>query len=227
MIDFLPNYDNRYLTKEKFRGPVIVYNHPKASKAFYMKVGELIGGGQREENYEAGAKCWRVCSYFPKSSSLGLVTDDMNCAEAFVRILCQWLLDHCSDDLELTSKFIDKTALQQLEMVAKSKFPRVAEAVAILEEATKVKKFENKVELGIDSASEHERKIAIPCIHHLQFINSYSLYMIDFLPNYNNKYNHPKASKAFYMKVNEDNKTIAATDVLVPKVRELIGDSQR
>ncbi|KAL0283331.1 UNVERIFIED_CONTAM: Asparagine--tRNA ligase, cytoplasmic 1 [Sesamum radiatum] len=82
-------------------------------------------------------------------------------------------------------------------MVAKSKFPRVAEAVAILEEAAKVKKFENKVEWGIDSASEHER------------------------------YNHPKASKAFYMKVNEDNKTIAATDVLVPKVRELIGDSQR
>ncbi|KAL0434867.1 UNVERIFIED_CONTAM: Asparagine--tRNA ligase, cytoplasmic 1 [Sesamum radiatum] len=59
--------------------------------------------------------------------------------------------------MELMAKFIDKTALQRLEVVAQSKFPRVGEAVAILEEAAKVKKFENKVEWGIDLASEHER----------------------------------------------------------------------
>ncbi|KAK4415625.1 Asparagine--tRNA ligase, cytoplasmic 1 [Sesamum alatum] len=140
------------------------------------------------------------------------IQDDMNCAEAYVRFLCQWLLDNCYDDMEFMTKFIDKTALQRLEMVAKSKFHRVTytEAVAILEEAAKVRKFENKVEWGIDLASEHERylteeKFKAPVI----------------------VYNYPKAIKAFYMKVNEDNKTVAAMDVLVPKVGELIGGSQR
>ncbi|KAL0289369.1 UNVERIFIED_CONTAM: Asparagine--tRNA ligase, cytoplasmic 1, partial [Sesamum radiatum] len=83
--------------------------------------------------------------------------DDMQCAEAYFEFLCEWLVDHCYDDMELMAKFIDKTALQRLEVVAQSKFPRVGEAVAILEEAAKVKKFENKVEWGIDLASEHER----------------------------------------------------------------------
>ncbi|PIN03093.1 Asparagine--tRNA ligase [Handroanthus impetiginosus] len=97
-------------------------------------------------------------------------------------------------------------------MVAKAKFHRITytEAVAILEEAAKVRKFENKVEWGIDLASEHERylteeKFKAPVI----------------------VYNYPKAIKAFYMKVNEDNKTVAAMDVLVPKVGELVGGSQR
>lgn len=76
-----------------------------------------------------------------------------------MRFLCQWLLDHCYDDMEFMNKFIDKTAIQRLQMVAKSKFYRITytEAVAILEEASKVRKFENKVEWGIDLASEHER----------------------------------------------------------------------
>ncbi|KAK6147782.1 hypothetical protein DH2020_018694 [Rehmannia glutinosa] len=137
------------------------------------------------------------------------IQDDMNCAEAYVRFLCQWLLDHCYDDMDFIKQKIDKTAIQRLEMVAKSKFHRITytEAVAILEEAAKVKKFENKVEWGIDLASEHERylteeKFKAPVI----------------------VYNYPKAIKAFYMKVNEDNKTVAAMDVLVG---ELIGGSQR
>ncbi|KAL0289370.1 UNVERIFIED_CONTAM: Asparagine--tRNA ligase, cytoplasmic 1, partial [Sesamum radiatum] len=81
----------------------------------------------------------------------------MQCAEAYFEFLCEWLVDHCYDDMELMAKFIDKTALQRLEVVAQSMFPRVGEAVANLEEAAKVKKFENKVEWGIDLASEHER----------------------------------------------------------------------
>ncbi|KAK6147772.1 hypothetical protein DH2020_018684 [Rehmannia glutinosa] len=116
------------------------------------------------------------------------IQDDMNCAEAYVRFLCQWLLDHCYDDMEFIKQKIDKTAIQRLEMVAKSKFHRITytEAVAILEEAAKVKKFENKVEWGIDLASEHERylteeKFKAPVI----------------------VYNYPKAIKAFYMKVGE------------------------
>lgn len=83
----------------------------------------------------------------------------MNCAEAYVKFLCQWLLDNCKDDMEFINKFIDKTAIQRLQNVAGSKFSRVTytQAVEILEKVDKVKKFVNKVEWGIDLASEHER----------------------------------------------------------------------
>lgn len=85
----------------------------------------------------------------------------MNCAEAYVRFLCQWLLDHCLDDMEFMQKFIDKSCIDRLKMVASSNFVRITytEAVAILEEASKQRKFENKVEWGIDLASEHERYV--------------------------------------------------------------------
>lgn len=83
----------------------------------------------------------------------------MNCAEAYVKFLCQWLLDHCLDDMEFMTKFVDKDALSRLRMVASSNCHRITytEAIDILEVAAKVKKFENKVEWGIDLASEHER----------------------------------------------------------------------
>lgn len=83
----------------------------------------------------------------------------MNCAEAYVRFLCQWLLDNCLDDMEFITKFIDKGAIGRLRLVASSEFCRITytEAISILEEAAKVRKFENKVEWGIDLASEHER----------------------------------------------------------------------
>uniref|UniRef100_A0A5B7AGN8 asparagine--tRNA ligase n=1 Tax=Davidia involucrata TaxID=16924 RepID=A0A5B7AGN8_DAVIN len=140
------------------------------------------------------------------------IKDDMNCAEAYVKFLCQWLLDNCLDDMEFMVKNFDKGAIDRLRMVASSDFVRISytEAVAILEEAAKERQFENKVEWGIDLASEHER--------YLTEVKFKSPVIV---------YNYPKGIKAFYMKVNEDNKTVAAMDVLVPKVGELIGGSQR
>ncbi|XP_047337626.1 asparagine--tRNA ligase, cytoplasmic 1 [Impatiens glandulifera] len=142
------------------------------------------------------------------------IQDDMNCAEAYVKFMCQWLLDNCFDDMEFMVKTFDKAAIDRLRLVASSNFKRITytEAIAILEEAIakENKQFENAVEWGIDLASEHERfltdvKFKSPVI----------------------VYNYPKGIKAFYMKVNPDNKTVAAMDVLVPKVGELIGGSQR
>ncbi|KAI8553659.1 hypothetical protein RHMOL_Rhmol05G0033400 [Rhododendron molle] len=140
------------------------------------------------------------------------IQDDMNCAEAYVRFLCQWLLDNCLDDMEFMVKNYDKNAIDRLRMVSSTKFVRISytEAVAILEEASKERQFENKVEWGIDLASEHER--------YLTEVKFKSPVIV---------YNYPKGIKAFYMKVNSDNKTVAAMDVLVPKVGELIGGSQR
>ncbi|KAH7855284.1 hypothetical protein Vadar_023251 [Vaccinium darrowii] len=140
------------------------------------------------------------------------IQDDMNCAEAYVRFLCQWLLDNCLDDMEFMVKNFDKSAIDRLRLVSSTKFVRISytEAVAILEEASKERQFENKVEWGIDLASEHER--------YLTEVKFKSPVIV---------YNYPKGIKAFYMKVNPDNKTVAAMDVLVPKVGELIGGSQR
>jgi len=84
--------------------------------------------------------------------------DDMNCAEAYVKFLCQWLLDNCYDDMEFMAKNFDKGVIDRLKMVASTPFVRItySEAVDILKQVTD-KKFENKVEWGIDLASEHER----------------------------------------------------------------------
>ncbi|XP_077213040.1 asparagine--tRNA ligase, cytoplasmic 1-like [Tasmannia lanceolata] len=137
--------------------------------------------------------------------------DDMNCAEAYVKFLCQWLLDNCLDDMEFMVKNFDKTAIDRLKLVSSSPFERISytEAVKLLQNVTE-KKFENNVEWGIDLASEHERYLTEVIFKKPVIV-----------------YNYPKKIKAFYMKVNDDEKTVAAMDVLVPKVGELIGGSQR
>ncbi|XP_062090966.1 asparagine--tRNA ligase, cytoplasmic 1 [Humulus lupulus] len=139
--------------------------------------------------------------------------DDMNCAEAYVRFLCQWLLDNCYDDMEFMADKFDKGCINRLKMVASTPFERITytKAVELLEEAVKNgKQFENKVEWGIDLASEHERYLT-----EVKFQKPVIVY------------NYPKGIKAFYMRLNDDCKTVAAMDVLVPKVGELIGGSQR
>ncbi|KAI4314375.1 hypothetical protein L6164_027289 [Bauhinia variegata] len=139
--------------------------------------------------------------------------DDMNCAEAYVKFICQWLLENCIDDMEFMADKFDKGCINRLKMVSSTPFMRLSytEAVEVLEEAVKNgKKFENEVKWGIDLASEHERYLT-----EVQFQKPVIVY------------NYPKDIKAFYMRLNDDNKTVAAMDVLVPKVGELVGGSQR
>ncbi|KAL2653357.1 hypothetical protein R1flu_021485 [Riccia fluitans] len=137
--------------------------------------------------------------------------DDMNCAEDYVKFLSQWLLDHCLDDMEYIVKMYDKGAVERLRMVATTPFVRITytEAVEMLQKVKK-KKFEKKVEWGIDLASEHERYLTEEIYKKPVIV-----------------YNYPKDIKAFYMRLNDDGKTVAAMDVLVPKVGELVGGSQR
>ncbi|KMT15730.1 hypothetical protein BVRB_3g057100 [Beta vulgaris subsp. vulgaris] len=137
--------------------------------------------------------------------------DDMNCAEAYIKFMCQWLLDRCLDDMVVIAKLFDNTAIDRLKMVASTAFVRITytEAVTLLEQV-KDKKFENKVEWGSDLASEHERYLTEVIFKKPVIV-----------------YNYPKGIKAFYMRLNDDGKTVAAMDVLVPKVGELVGGSQR
>lgn len=139
--------------------------------------------------------------------------DDMKCAEAYVKFLCQWLLDNCLEDMEFMADKFDKGCIDRLKMVASTPFIRLTytEAVEILEESVQNgKKFEKEVEWGIDLASEHER--------YLTEVKYQKPVIV---------YNYPKDIKAFYMRLNDDLETVAAMDVLVPKVGELIGGSQR
>ncbi|CAN8253024.1 unnamed protein product [Cochlearia groenlandica] len=139
--------------------------------------------------------------------------DDMNCAEAYVRYMCKWLLEKCYDDMELMAKNFDKGCIDRLKLVASTPFGRITytEAIALLEKAvSEGKKFENEVGWGVDLASEHERYLT-------EVVYKKPLIV----------YNYPKGIKAFYMRLNDDEKTVAAMDVLVPKVGELIGGSQR
>lgn len=140
------------------------------------------------------------------------INDDMDCAEQYVRFCCKWLLDKCYDDLQFFQKMFDKECINRIESVANNTFHRITytDAVALLEEVQKKVKFENFVEWGIDLASEHERYLAEVVFKKPTIV-----------------YNYPKDIKAFYMRLNDDNKTVAAMDILVPGVGELVGGSQR
>ncbi|KAF9591029.1 hypothetical protein IFM89_001239 [Coptis chinensis] len=133
----------------------------------------------------------------------GQLQDDINCAEEYVKFLCKWLLEHCRDDMEFMVKNFDKTAIDHLEMGSSTPFERITytRAIELLKDVdAKVKTFEKKVEWGIDLASEHERYLTEVMFKKLVIV-----------------YNYPKDFKAFYMRLNDDLRIVAAMDVLVPK----------
>lgn len=139
--------------------------------------------------------------------------DLMGIEEEFIKYCVQWALDNCKDDLEFLNKMIDKTLLTRLQSVVNGSFVQLdySEGIKILEEAVKSgQKFEYPVSWGMDLASEHERYLVE---HHFKK----PVIM----------YNYPKEIKAFYMKINEDGKTVQGTDVLFPQIGEIIGGSVR
>mmetsp|Transcript_37573 Transcript_37573/g.49512 ORF Transcript_37573/g.49512 Transcript_37573/m.49512 type:complete len:539 (+) Transcript_37573:88-1704(+) len=141
--------------------------------------------------------------------------DDMNNAEAFVKHVIKHILEHCDEDLEFFQKFYEKTLKERLERVVNEPFARVeyTEAIKILQE--EIEKDPSKwqfpdVTFGTDLQTEHERWLSEKKFNTATFV-----------------YNYPRDIKAFYMRDNEDGLTVAAMDLLVPGVGELIGGSQR
>lgn len=135
---------------------------------------------------------------------------DMQIATDFLKYLFRYALEECADEMAFFNKWIDKTVIETLEHIVKSDFEHITytEAVKILEKANE--KFEFPVEWGCDLQTEHERYLAEKTFQRPVIVTDY-----------------PKKIKAFYMRVNDDEKTVAAIDVLVPKVGEIIGGSQR
>jgi asparaginyl-tRNA synthetase len=135
---------------------------------------------------------------------------DMDLAEEFVKYLICDLRTHCAEDLELFAKFVDKELLARLDFVVERPFQRVSytEAVELLMKCGKT--FEYPVEYGTNLQSEHERYLT-----EVHFKCPVTVY------------NYPKEIKPFYMRLNDDDRTVTAMDVLVPGIGEIIGGSQR
>ncbi|MDR3141756.1 MAG: asparagine--tRNA ligase [Tannerellaceae bacterium] len=141
------------------------------------------------------------------------IADNMQLAEDFIKYCIQWALDHCLDDIQFLNKMVDKELIERLNFVLKQDFIRLSytEGIKILEEAVaNGYTFEFPVFWGADLASEHERYLVE---------NHFKCPVI--LTDY------PKEIKSFYMKQNDDGKTVRAMDVLFPKIGEIIGGSQR
>ena len=137
----------------------------------------------------------------------------MDLEEDFIKYCVRWALEHCKDDLEFLNQFVDKGLIARLESVVKTDFIRLTytEGIDILQEAIKKgKKFEFPCTWGEDLASEHERYLVEEHFGKPVIMSDY-----------------PKDIKAFYMKINEDNKTVQGTDVLFPQIGEIIGGSVR
>ena len=136
--------------------------------------------------------------------------DDMDIQEEFIKYLLNWALTKCREDLEFFNKRIQPGLIEMLEHVVNSKFKRISYTDAIAELEKHADKFEFKPYWGCDIATEHERYLTEQIFKCPVMV-----------------YNYPKEIKSFYMKLNEDGKTVRAVDVLVPGIGEIIGGSER
>ncbi len=138
------------------------------------------------------------------------LAEDMDYAEGMIKFVIKYVLENCPQDIEFLNKFVDKGLVERLNAVANSDFGRVTytEAVKMLEEHND--EFEYKVSWGSDLQTEHERYLTEKIFRKPVFVTDY-----------------PKEIKAFYMRLNDDGKTVAAADCLVMGIGEIIGGSQR
>lgn len=138
------------------------------------------------------------------------LNDNMELAEAMMKHMISYVMENAKEEMEFFNNFVDKTVIERLENVVNSEFGRITytEAIEILK--TCGEEFQYPVKWGIDLQTEHERYLSEKVFKKPVFVTDY-----------------PKEIKAFYMRMNEDNKTVAAMDLLVPGIGELIGGSQR
>lgn len=136
--------------------------------------------------------------------------DDMCLAEEMLKYIIKYVMDNAPEEMEFFNNFVDKNLINRLNNIINSEFAKITytEAIGILKKS--VNKFEYPVEWGIDLQTEHERYITEEVFKKPVFVTNY-----------------PKDIKAFYMRLNDDKQTVAAMDLLVPGVGEIIGGSQR
>ena len=163
----------------------------------------------RAENSNTGrhaAEFWMI----EPEIAFAELKDDMQLAEDMMKYIIKYVMENAKEEMQFFNDFVDKGLIERLENVINSDFGRVTytEAIDILLKSGK--EFQYPIEWGIDLQTEHERYLSEEVFKRPVFVSDY-----------------PKEIKAFYMRLNEDNKTVAAMDLLVPGVGEIIGGSQR
>jgi asparaginyl-tRNA synthetase len=138
------------------------------------------------------------------------LVDDMKLAEEMIRYIINYVMENAKEEMDFFNEFIDKDLYKRLNIVLNSEFGCITytEAIELLEKSGN--QFQYPVKWGADLQTEHERYLTETIMKKPMFVTNY-----------------PKEIKAFYMRVNDDNKTVAAMDLLVPGVGEIIGGSQR
>ena len=204
------NYDNDFFGKQAS----LTVSGQLEGELAAMSMGSIYTFGPtfRAENSNTPrhlAEFWMV----EPEVAFNEIEDNMQLAEDFIKHCIQWALDNCQDDLKFLNDMYDKELIERLKFVTANNFVRLpyTEGIKILEEAVaNGKKFEFPIYWGADLASEHERYLVEEHFKSPVILTDY-----------------PKEIKSFYMKQNEDGKTVRAMDVLFPKIGEIIGGSER
>jgi asparaginyl-tRNA synthetase len=212
-LDNLPFKDGKTDFTEDFFGKEanLTVSGQLSAEMFALALGDVYTFGPtfRAENSNTSrhvAEFWMV---EPEMAFCDL-KGNMDLAEEMIKYLTVFILDECHDDIELFAKYVDKTLIKTLDNVASSDFERLTytSAIEILNRSNQ--KFEYDVDFGRDLQTEHERYLTEQYFKKPLIV-----------------YNYPKTIKPFYMRLNDDHQTVAAMDVLVPRIGEIIGGSQR
>lgn len=212
-LDALPRINGRVDYSQDFFGKPakLTVSGQLSVEMFALSLGDVYTFGPtfRAENSNTSrhmAEFWMI----EPEMAFADIHDDMNLAEDFIREMVRFALEDCADDLALFSRFVDKDLLATLENIVGNEFMRISysDAIEILQKAKN--KFEYEPHWGADLQSEHERYLTERHFKRPTIVHDY-----------------PKDIKAFYMRMNDDGKTVAAMDVLVPRIGEIIGGSQR
>jgi len=199
-------------SEDFFRKPAhLTVSGQLEAEAYAMALGRVYTFGPtfRAENSNTSrhlAEFWMV---EPEMAFCDL-DEDIDLAEAFLKFVIGNILERCPDDMDLFHRFVDKTILSVLESLLTQPFERISYTEAVGLVSRSKKSFDVPIEWGDDLQSEHERFLTEDVFKRPVVLTGY-----------------PKAIRPFYMRVNEDGNTVAAMDVLVPRVGEIVGGSQR
>lgn len=208
-----PLQDNRVDFNQDFFGQKtgLTVSGQLEGELFALAFGDIYTFGPtfRAENSNTARHASEFWMIEPEMAFADLA-DDADLAEKFVRYLCRFALEECVEDMSFFDKHIENGLLERIRRVAEADFVRIeyGEAIKLLEKSGA--SFSYPVDWGLDLQTEHERYITEHIVGGPAFI-----------------INYPKNIKAFYMRQNDDGRTVAAMDLLVPKVGEIIGGSQR
>lgn len=212
-LDTMPRKDGKIDMSEDFFGQQanLTVSGQLAVEMFALSLGDVYTFGPtfRAENSNTrrhAAEFWMV----EPEMAFADLADNMTLAEEMIRYLTRDIMDRCTDDLELFARFVDKSLLSTLDNIATATFIRISykEAIRILEKSGK--SFQYPIRFGKDLQTEHERFLTEDHFKTPVIIHDY-----------------PKTIKPFYMRCNDDDETVAAMDVLVPRIGEIIGGGQR